>query len=282
MPKKLLPTALLIAVLLLAPFSARAELVDCANCGRSLNPSGCTYCPYCGVRVTNYLQITDAYQKRNGLIYLAWQDGGGHAPYTVHFRRYVNPDILSSAQQKELFWLDSDSENTYQTSAVLKYLAPGYDYWIEVWDSRGAVCRYHYSAPEAYAFTDFSASLHPQCRMKNGSGYSSQSAFSTAALAADPESYGLYLRLEFPALSQSGTYNLMIVLADPTGSPIVTSSLEDIQLQSGWTNYGWDFYPLDWYFSRVQGQHGAILPGEYAAYCYLNGQLAGNGNFTVQ
>lgn len=282
MQRKLLPTAFLIAVLLFAPLSARAELVDCANCGRSLNPSVCTYCPYCGVRVTNYLQITDAYQKRNGQVYLSWQDGGGHAPYIIRYRRYVSSDILSSAQQKELLWLNSDSENTYQTSAMLQWLVPGYDYWIEVWDSRNTVCRYHYSAPEVYAFTDFSTSLQPQCRMQSGSGYSNQSAFSAAALAAASDIYGLYLRLEFPNFSQSGTYDLMVAIADPTGSPIVTSSLEDVQLQSGWTNYGWDFYKLDWYFSKVQKQHGAILTGKYTVYCYLNGQLAGSGNFTVQ
>lgn len=282
MPRKLLPAALLIAALLLAPLSAQADLVDCTNCGRSLNPASCTYCPYCGVRVTNYLQITNVHQKRDGQVYLAWQDAGGHAPYVVFFRHYVSSDYSSSAQQKEILWRDSDAENTYQTNVLLDYLAPGYDYWIEVRDSQKTACRYQYSAPEVYSFNDFSASLAVKCRRKNGSDYTDLSAFSASSLATDPSSCGLYLRLEFPALSRTATYGCMVAIIDPTGSPIVTTKLHDVTIESGWVNFGWDFYALDWYFSHVKEQHGSILTGQYIVRYYLNGQLAGSGSFTVQ
>ncbi len=224
------------------------------------------------------LNITGCALQSNGWVLLTWEDNGC-GPYDVYYHQRFTDDIHADQNDARGTGGWYDEREVQGTSLAMKYLMPGKDYWISLEDSKGTVAVYAYTAP-AVVNSNLEVTMSCNPRIRDGENLVDMSSFSSAAITAEhTEEYGLYLDVTYREHKADVKRASQFVITLPNGQSLCSDSF-DMTWFAG-NGCHWEFFDLEWFFSRVVKWHGKVLTGTYTLELFPEGKYAGSVTFEV-
>ncbi len=225
------------------------------------------------------LDITSMTLQADGTVRVQWTDRANGGPYDLLYRHKVSENYEDDWQQQQTYW--RHITDTAEHEAVVTSFVPGEDYWVTIQSADGRTVVTDYHASPVRAFTDFKTRTELSPLLVDGETNTPINYIDADGLSSG-RSYALSLRLYFSSLASNRTYRVTVGITDPNGVPVCSSTIAEETLQKGWVNWGWNAHSLDWTFERLKNMYDGELPsGAYKAQVFLDGNLAGEGSFSV-
>jgi|GEM_PF-1273952 len=230
--------------------------------------------------------VNPTVQFDSGLTTVSWVDTAENGPYQVAYMYYDGSDVVQSG-----IWAGGDMEGstTSQKSFQTRYLAPGNQYVITVFDKDNMIAEGIITMPEKEEFVDgkFKASsvrVSTEYRYIRAEGEKPRAierltASDMMAHMADQQ-FGLYYRIDLPELAYARDYLVQLVLYAPNGYTYTENCTQHVFSQGTGFYYSQNFIG-NTFFARMYEKNGVIPAGTYTAELYFNGMLANTKTFKV-
>lgn len=203
---------------------------------------------------------------------------GGTEPYTIVAGTRKEDGTLAVVDRGELM---------ASTTCTFYQMAPGVSYGFEVTDVNGTTASTDFTVPEAASFVDgalmgdaFTLSTE---KWRQETGREAASArFVATEIAGQQAAYGVDVKVGYPQLARTRTYETLAAVKAPNGYVhVIDCGTQEYRRVDG---RGTKTVTVDLsnFFMGLNEAYGSVQTGEYRVTVYLDGMYVADGAFSVE